>query len=188
MWLSFIDIVRYRPALSIVPLLKRLLNGDVAIIGPFLEERRGSISLHETAALWRKSDRENVPPLGSRITHGNEVYRSLGSRQAIRMSDFTSLPLLKCREQGIHLLWRGSIIDQDGLMPIGGVFTGSLRQIEQGSLRDIYSRGGARFDVVTDKSPTRSKIALRALAGTMVSTNAWIARTGACLCRKHRPD
>ena len=36
---------------SLAPPLKRLLNGDVTIIGPFLEERCGSLPSNEAATI-----------------------------------------------------------------------------------------------------------------------------------------
>src|SRR5258708_17946974 len=105
----------------------------------------------------------------------------------MRMSNFTSLAPLKDLQQCLHLIWGSTIINEDHLMPILGLLFRVLCEVEQGSLGDISSSCHASLYMIPNKSPAGTNIGVCALARTVISASAGLARTGACLCRKYRP-
>jgi len=100
------------------------------------------------------------------------------------MGYFTSLLLLEKLEQGINLLWRRSIIYQDGLLPIVGLFIGGLGEVEQNTVREINPIDYSRLNVVASEAPARTDVGICPLTGACISAGARIARTRASLCGK----
>jgi len=105
-------------ALSLILWHKLLLDGDMTVIGPFLQQSgiRLAMPAYLTNAIMNTGHRKRFSPVHHAIMHRHQIDGPLGDWNMIGMSYFAALTLLKHLKQCIYLLRRSSIIDQNSFL------------------------------------------------------------------------